>query len=305
MSTNPSTTVLLIDASVYVFRAWHALPDSIVDPDGQPVGAVYGFAGFLAGLLASQRPGHIAAAFDESLAGSFRNRIYPAYKANRDPAPEDLKRQFQLCRRLTRALGVAEFASKRYEADDLIATWTRRAQAAGRPVTIVSRDKDFAQLLADGDALWDGLDGDRRDAAWFIERHGVAPAQWLDYQALVGDAVDNIPGVAGIGPRSASVLLQTFGSLEAIYANLDRVAELPVRGAAALHRKLDEGRDAAWLSRRLAELVDAPLRGGLDRLRWTGTRPRAWRRVCRELGFGERLQQQLGALPDAAAATLA
>lgn len=305
MSTNRSTPVLLIDASMYVFRAWHALPDSIRDPQGRPVGAVYGFAGFLCGLLAGQRPGHIAAAFDESLSQSFRNQIYSAYKANREPAPEELKHQFRLCRRLTRALGVAEFASPRYEADDLIATWTRRAQAVGRPVTIISRDKDFAQLLGPADALWDGLDGERRDAAWFIERHGVAPEQWLDFQALVGDAVDNIPGVAGIGPRSASVLLQQLGSLEAVYADLDRVAELPVRGAAALGRKLDAGREAAWLSRRLAELVDAPLRGGLERLIWQGTRPGAWRRLCRELGFGERLQQQLGALPDATAATLA
>jgi len=290
--------VHLIDASMFVFRAWFALPGSLRAPDGRPINAVYGFTGFLAGFLAEVRPTHLAACFDESLSSSFRNARYPAYKANREEAPDELKAQFALCRRACRALGVVELASKRYEADDLIATLAAKARRARRPVTIVSRDKDLAQLLGPRDVLWDYAEELRYDPRAIRRRFGVRPDQLPDYQGLVGDPVDNIPGVHGIGAKAASALLARFGDLEGVYADLDAVARLKVRGAARLATLLAAQRESAFLSRELATLHDCvPLRVALGDLRWRGVDRRACERLARELGFGERSRARLMALP--------
>lgn len=147
--------VYLIDASVYVFRAYYALPPDLRDPDGNPVHALYGFARFLAELLERERPEYVAVAFDASLSTSFRNRIYAPYKANREPAPPDLQLQFERCREACTHLGVAWFDSTEYEADDIIGTLACRARADGLRCTVVSRDKDLAQLVRDGDVYWD------------------------------------------------------------------------------------------------------------------------------------------------------
>jgi len=149
--------VYLIDASVYVFRAYYSLPPDMRDGEGNPVHALYGFSRFLGDLLERARPDYVAVAFDESLATSFRNRIYPAYKANREPAPPDLALQFERCREVCAHLGVAWYASPEYEADDIIGTLATRAQADGVPVTIVSRDKDLTQLLTRIDCYWDAI----------------------------------------------------------------------------------------------------------------------------------------------------
>jgi 5'-3' exonuclease len=290
--------VHLIDASGFVFRAWFALPESLRAPDGRPVNAVHGFVAFLAGFLAEVRPRHLAACFDESLSSSFRNARYPDYKANRAAAPDDLKEQFRLCRRACRVLGVAELASKRYEADDLIATLAAKARRAGRPVTIVSRDKDLAQLLGPRDVLWDYVDEARYDARAIARRFGVPPARLPDWQGLVGDAVDNIPGVRGIGPQAARALLARFGTLEGIYADLEAVAELEVRGAARLAELLAAQRRMAFLSRELATLhARVPLRHALADLRWRGVDRRACARFATELGFGARSRARFAALP--------
>ena len=140
----------LIDASVYVFRAYYSMPDDMVDRDGNPVNALYGYCRFLGDFIEQVRPEHVAVAFDESLSTSFRNEIYPEYKANREPAPDELKRQFQQCRRYTRALGLMSCADAAYEADDLIGTLVERGRSMGRPSTIVSRDKDLTQLMQAG-----------------------------------------------------------------------------------------------------------------------------------------------------------
>jgi len=150
--------IYLIDASVYVFRAWHSLPPDIADRDGNPTQALYGFACFLGDLLERRRPRYVAVAFDESHGSGFRHKLYPSYKANREAAPEALRRQFALCREYCRHIGVAEFASTDYEADDLIGTLARRCRDDGMPVTVVSRDKDLAQLIAPGDVFWDYSD---------------------------------------------------------------------------------------------------------------------------------------------------
>ena len=139
--------VHLVDASFFVFRAYYSIPPEMADGEGRPVNALYGFARFLGDLIEREKPEHIAVAFDESLAGSFRNRIYPAYKANREPAPPGLKEQFGRCREFCRLLGLAEFGSAEYEADDIIGTLAKRMRAAGFSSTVVTRDKDLAQLI--------------------------------------------------------------------------------------------------------------------------------------------------------------
>jgi 5'-3' exonuclease len=147
--------VHLVDASYFVFRAYYSVGLEMTDGDGQPVNALYGFSRFLGDMLEEARPEHVAVAFDESLTTSFRNAIFPAYKKNREPAPPELKRQFGLCRELCRLLGVAEFGSPTHEADDIIGTIATRLRAAGQRAVVVTRDKDLAQLIRDGDHYWD------------------------------------------------------------------------------------------------------------------------------------------------------
>jgi 5'-3' exonuclease len=260
--------VHLIDASYFVFRAYYSVGLEMTDGDGQPVNALYGFGRFLGDLLEEARPAHVAVAFDESLATSFRNAIYPAYKQNREPAPPELKRQFALCRELCRLLGIAEFGSSTHEADDIIGTIATRLRATGHRAVVVTRDKDLAQLIRDGDHYWDYA-GARRFAYADIEgQFGVRPERFADYLALTGDSVDNIPGVPGIGPKTAAALLSAFESLEAIYAGLDRVGSLPVRGAGKLAARLAEHREAAYFARRLTAIAcDLPLEFSLESLR--------------------------------------
>ncbi|MBM4224526.1 MAG: exodeoxyribonuclease IX [Gammaproteobacteria bacterium] len=252
--------VYLIDASVYVFRAYYSMPPDMLDRDGNPAHAVFGFARFLGDLIERARPRYLAVAFDESLASSFRNRIDPAYKANREPAPADLKLQFERCREFCRHVGVADFGSGEYEADDIIGTLHARSRAAGLPATLVTRDKDLAQLVRQGDIYWDYTANQRLAYHQIEEYFGVVPERYADYLALTGDAVDNIRGVPGVGPKTAAALLKDFVSLEEVYDNLEAVARLPIRGAAKLPEKLAKHRDDAFLARRLTEIVrDMPL----------------------------------------------
>ena len=249
----------LIDASVYIFRAYYSMPDDMVDENGNPVNALYGFCRFIGDFMENVTPEYVAVLFDESLSKSFRNEIYPLYKANRDPAPPELKRQFEQCRRYVRALGVLEHASPRYEADDLIGTLVTHGRNKGRASTIVSRDKDLTQLLTKEDVFWDFSGKGKLRYDEIPESFGVWPEQIADFLALAGDAVDNIKGVPGVGKKTAVGLLDHFGSLEAIYDNLDKVHEVNVRGAKTLATKLETHRDDAMLARRLTGIAcDAP-----------------------------------------------
>jgi DNA polymerase-1 len=250
----------LVDASVFIFRAYYSVPIDVVDPDGNPVNAVHGFARFLSDLLQRQAPRQIAVAFDESLEQSYRNEIYPAYKANREPAPEELRRQFALCREVVDALGVAQYGSSRYEADDIIGTLATRAQASGMPVTIVSRDKDLTQLITRADTYWDAIADVRYGYDDIEERFGVIPERMADFLALMGDAVDNIPGVPGVGRKTAQKLLKHFDTLPGVFENLDNVPKLKFRGAAFVAESLREHREAAFMSQRLTQIArDMPL----------------------------------------------
>lgn len=253
-------TLYLVDASLYVFRAWHSMPNEFHDTEGWPTNAVHGFARFLLELIDRARPQNIAVAFDEALDSCFRNTLYPAYKANREPAPEELRRQFGHCRALCQALGLAVLSHGEYEADDLIgsAAWALRPH--GFRSVIVSADKDLSQLLGDHDEQWDFARGQRWGAAGVPERHGVHAHQIADYLALTGDAIDNIPGVPGIGAKTAAALLAHFGTLDALLERVEEVPFLRLRGAAATAAKLRQHREQALLCRRLTTIaLDAPL----------------------------------------------
>lgn len=291
----------LVDASVYIFRAYYSLPDTFVDGDGNPVHAVYGFAGFLTELLERENPRHIACAFDESLTSSFRNDSYPDYKANRELPPEELERQLGACRQLAEALGIACFASERYEADDIIGTLAVRHRSATMPITIVTRDKDLGQLIEPGDTWWDYAGYKRLDVAGIVDKLGVRPQQVPDLLGLMGDSVDNIPGVKGVGAKTAAALLQHFDSLDDIYAHLDKVADVPVRGAKSLAAKLETDRDNAFLSRELATIHCAVEleRADIDDLAWRRPDMRVIGPLYDHLQFGNRLRLQAEKLASA------
>ena len=264
----------LIDAHVYVFRAYHSLPP-LEAPDGTPTGAAYGFAGMLLRYLAEEAPTHLGVAFDHALT-SFRNALEPGYKEGRTEPPAELEPQFALCEELVRALGVAAWSVPDFEADDVIATLALRLADHGARVRVVTSDKDLAQLVReDGRIVWhDFARGRTLDAAGVRERFGVAPQQIPDYLGLVGDAVDNLPGVPGVGPRTASALLARFGTIEAIPADPEQWRQLPVRGAARLAERIETHRERALRTRALATLRrDVPgLCARLDTLRWRGAR---------------------------------
>ena len=301
--------VYLIDASVYVFRAYYSMPPDMTDRDGNPVHALFGFARFLGDLIERAKPQYLAVAFDESLTSSFRNRIYPAYKANREPAPPDLKLQFERCREFCRHMGLAHFGHDEYEADDIIGTLHARFRRAGLCTTVVTRDKDLAQLIREGDVYWNYAENIRLRHSEIEAHFGVAPERYADYLALTGDAVDNIRGVPGVGPKTAAVLMKAYASLEELYDNLDEVAQLPIRGASKLPAKLLEHREAAFLARRLTEIArDMPLECEREHLACRGPDLPALTEFFDRQNFGPMLRRQadrLVALAGAAAVAAA
>ncbi|WP_133000697.1 5'-3' exonuclease H3TH domain-containing protein [Luteimonas arsenica] len=296
----PAPPLYLVDASLYVFRAWHSMPaDGFHDADGWPTNAVHGFARFLLDLLERERPRHIAIAFDEALDSCFRNALYPAYKANRDPAPAELKRQFAYCKALCAALGLPVLAHREYEADDLIGTALTRARGDGFRGVIVSADKDLSQLLQANDEQWDYARGQRWGAAGVKARHGVHAHQVADYLALCGDAVDNIPGVPGIGSKTAAVLLGHFGSLDALLERIDEVAFLRLRGAATVAARLREHRAQALLCRQLSTITrDAPLEDAAPPFARASVDTGTLSAFADAVGFGPMTRRRLEAVGD-------
>jgi len=295
MQPGEKGVVYHIDASYFVFRAYHSMPADMVDGDGNATHAVYGFARFLSDLLERVRPERIGVAFDLSLRSqtSFRNGIYPAYKANREAPPADLERQFALCREFCRHMGLAEFASERYEADDIIGTLAARARAAGLRNVLVTRDKDLSQLIRDGDVFWDYTGNHRYHYHDIGARFGATPELIADFLALTGDCVDNIPGVPGVGRKTAALLFAAFGSLDELYANLHRLPLLNLRGAAAVGARLLAHKEAAYLARRLTGIVcDVPLHATLDDLKPRRPDGAGLERFFDTHGFGNILRRQ-------------
>lgn len=286
-------TIHLIDALPYVFRAYFSLPESLTAPDGRAVNAVHGFATFLLRYLAEERPSHLGVAFDRSLNSSFRNELHAGYKSGRELPPAALEAQLADCEELAAALGATVWADARYEADDLIATAIARLQRSAARFVVVSSDKDLAQLVDRRTELYDFARSERYGPREVRARFGVHPEQMADFLGLAGDAVDDIPGVKGVGAKTAAALLERFGNLEELYARMDEVPGLPLRGAKALAEKLARGRELGFLSRQLATLSrDAPARPTLASLKLRRPDRARIEALCERLGF-ERLKPRL------------
>jgi DNA polymerase-1 len=254
----------LIDGSAFIFRAYHALPPLTRKSDGAPVGAVAGFCNLLWNQINGKRAGdeatHLAVIFDHS-ATTFRNTLYPLYKANRPELPEDLRPQFPMTREATRAFGVSCIEIEGYEADDIIATLACRAREAGGTVTILSSDKDLMQLVGDGVEMLDPMKNRRIGVAEVEEKFGVGPDRVVDVQALAGDSVDNVPGAPGIGLKTAALLIQEYGDLETL---LERATEIRQDKR---RQTLIDNADQIRLSKQLVTLDrETPLDFGLDDL---------------------------------------
>lgn len=253
-------TAYLIDASIYIFQAHFSPHVECFDSDGDDLSALYGFSQFLLQFLRREQPTVIAVAMDESLFCGFRHQLCDNYKSNRELPDDNLARQLKGCAELCEILGIASYGSRKYEADDIIGTLARRLRRNTTSdvdaIGIVTRDKDLAQLLkTPGDYLWDYQRNLRRTGLDIESDFGVTPKQIPDYLGLVGDAVDRIGGVPGLGPVKGRTLLQEFADLDHIYDNLPAVGSLPLRGASKLGRLLDQHRDLAYLSRTLATIV--------------------------------------------------
>jgi DNA polymerase-1 len=297
MPINGRPAVHLVDGSLYVFRAWHSMPDEFFDAEGYATNAVRGYTHFLCELLERAQPEHIAVAFDASLTSSFRNAIYPGYKANRELPPPALERQFVQCRAITAALGIHCMIDHTYEADDLIGSTVWSMRALGMRSVIVSADKDFGQLLGEHDEQWDYARGLRWGPAGVHAKLGVQPQQVADYLALCGDAVDNIPGVPGIGAKTAAALLSHFGSLDSLLERIDEVAFLRLRGAASCAAKLRQHAEQARLCRRLTRIaLDAPGVNTVEVLRRRHLAADPLDTLCEQLRLGAFTRSRLRAL---------
>src|SRR3954470_23969628 len=282
----------LVDGSSYIFRAYHRLPP-LTNKHGQPAGAVYGYTTMLwklAGDLSrADGPTHMAVILDAS-EQTFRNNMYDQYKAHRPPPPEDLVPQFPLIRVATRAFSIPCTEEAGLEADDIIACYVTAAKEAGWRVTIVSSDKDLMQLVEDGQVdMLDTMNDRRITEETVIEKFGVGPDKVGDVLALMGDSVDNVPGVPGIGPKTASHLIQAFGDLETVLASTDQISK------PKLKQSLIEHADNARLSRELVRLVcDAPLPEPLEDLELKGIPPEPLKEFLEEQGFKSLLNRMTG-----------
>ena len=260
-SDNP-LRLFLIDGSAYIFRAYHALPPLTRKSDGAPIGAVSGFSNMLYKLLTDMKddhnPTHLAVIFDHS-SKTFRNDLYPEYKANREAPPEDLRPQFAMVRDATRAFNLPSIEMAGYEADDLIATYARQAEAAGGEAVIISSDKDLMQLVSDKISMFDTMKNKiiKRDEV--IEKFGMPPESVIDVQSLAGDSTDNVPGVPGIGVKTAALLLSEYGDLDTL---LERAGEIKQKKR---RENLIEFADQARISRDLVTLkTDVPINETID-----------------------------------------
>ncbi|MCU1282422.1 MAG: polA, partial [bacterium] len=253
-----SDALYLVDGSGFIFRAYHALPP-LTTKAGLSTGAVYGFTQMLIKLETDHRPSHLAVVFDAG-SHSFRNEVFAEYKANRTEPPDDLKPQFGLVRKVVETFNIPVLEAIGFEADDLIATLVRQARERGQRVVVVSSDKDLMQLVVDGkvvlhDTMKNVPHGFTYGEKEVEEKFGVPPGKLADVLALMGDSVDNIPGVPGVGPKTAAALIQAYGSVENLIAHVDEIANLPgLRGAKSVGEKIKTHVEAVRLSRQLVSL---------------------------------------------------
>ncbi len=280
----------LVDASAYVYRAFHAIP-FLSTSRGVPTNAVYGVTSMLLKLLREEQPTHLGLVFDAP-GGTFRDELFPAYKANRSAMPDELVPQLGLVRRVVEALRTRLVEVPGVEADDVIGTLASRVAEAGGEVVIVTGDKDFQQLVGPRVTLLDTMFNKRTGIGEVRERYGIDPGRWVDVIGLMGDAIDNIPGIRGVGEKTASALIRHAGTLEALLADPDAIAVSGVRGAAGLIAKIREHTEQARLSKRLATIrCDLALAESLDDFRYGGPDRAALEELCRELEFHRLLRE--------------
>ncbi len=288
--------MFLIDGSGFLFRAYHALPP-MTRPDGTPVNAVFGFTKMLMKLIGDTDAEYVAVIFDKARK-TFRNEIYPDYKANRPDPPDDLIPQFALVREATEALNVPAIEMEGYEADDLIATYARIAREQGHEVTIVSSDKDLMQLVGPGVVMWDAMKNKLIGTKEVAEKFGVGPERVIDVQALAGDSTDNVPGIAGIGVKTASQLINEYGDLDTLLARAGEIKQPKRREA------LMGGSTVALVSRQLVTLKnDVPVKQKLESFAVRKPKPEMVLKFLKAQAFKSLLavaESRYGAAPAAA-----
>jgi DNA polymerase-1 len=273
-----SKRIALIDGYGFVFRAYHSLPP-LTRPDGTPVGAVYGFTNMLVKLLASLEVSHVAVVFDSG-SKTFRNDIYQEYKANRPPCPEDLKPQFPIVREVVESLNISVLEKVGFEADDIIATVAKSYKNFGFEVLIISSDKDLMQLIDDNISMYDAMKNKSIGEKEVLEKFFVKPSSLLDFFSLIGDSSDNVPGVNGIGPKTAAELINKFGNLDNIFSSIDQISQEKRK------KMLLDGKENAYLSKKLITLKnDVELNLSIDDLQIRSIEPNKFLSFLQKQGF--------------------
>jgi DNA polymerase-1 len=285
-----SQPVYVIDAMNYIFRAFHGLPDTFAAPSGMRTNAVLGYLRTLLRIIKERKPPYMCAAFEEG--DSFRTAVFSGYKANRKEMPANLAPQIAWCRKITEAVGVSCVEAEDYEADDVIGTIAVRMSAWGHPAVIVTGDKDMSQLVCDDIRIYDMARNVWLDEAGVRERFGVAPCQIPDLLALHGDSVDNIPGVAGVGDKTARQILSVCRSVEDIVSSPQLLAKVKFRGQADILKRIIENMESVRISRRLATICrEAPVNVTPERLRYRRGDSKLLGRLCNQLGFRQVLDE--------------
>ncbi|KNC13491.1 DNA polymerase I [Pantoea sp. RIT-PI-b] len=244
--------LILVDGSSYLYRAYHAFPP-LTNSAGEPTGAMYGVLNMLKSLLMQYQPSHVAVVFDAK-GKTFRDELFEHYKSHRPPMPDDLRAQIEPLHEMVKAMGLPLLAVSGVEADDVIGTLALEAEKLGRPVLISTGDKDMAQLVTPAITLINTMTNTVLGPEEVEQKYGVPPTLIIDFLAMMGDSSDNIPGVPGVGEKTAQALLQGLGGMQSIYDNLDKVADLSFRGAKTMAAKLEQNRDVAFLSYQLATI---------------------------------------------------
>ena len=281
MSQHP---LYLIDGSSYIFRAYYGIKADLSTSGGLPTNAVYGFANMLLKFLREYEPEYLGIVFD-SKGEVFRNEIYPEYKANREEAPESLKLQFPKIFELVRAFSIPMLAMEGYEADDIMGTIARAQEES--EVVLITGDKDFCQLVSKNVTLIDTMRERVTGVREVRQKYGIEPGQMTDFFALVGDKIDNVPGVKGIGEKTASALISEYGDLDGVYSNLDALR-------LSVAQKLRDHRDVAYLSRELVTIkTDVEVGTGIEDFRYKGWSAENLRKIFSELEF-EKFLDEIG-----------
>ena len=245
----------LVDSSIFIFKAWHAQGVEQLNLKRQPNQAFIGFSDFVYRLLTERAPQKLVFAFDESLRQSQRKSLYPQYKANRSPAPSELKRQFCWCQQWIDLLGITKVSSDSWEADDLIGTLASLHRTPAMSIVILTADKDLTQLIHQGDLWWTFYGDKKLDYAGIVKKFGVRPEQIADQLALAGDKVDNIPGIPHVGVKTAANLLRKFGTLDNLRANLGEVGQMKFRYAGRVQQSLIDHQSILDISSQLTRIV--------------------------------------------------